>query len=228
MPEPFTHDFNRPTLIPCATSPAREPEQSTLSPDQTSPQQSAAPELRPREDGGFEQRAGGDLHGVGDPFGIGERYGAGSRSWHDSSIGEDKAKTYKTKVILAVLACAKLPFGSEPPFDWNGYLPPSACFGRYPGSDPSHSYHIIRYTEIHANRDLDPTTHVIDALACIVQPGGIVGIVLHPTAKILRVHRQRLILIPDLDESGAIDIPIHNGNYRFAWKSDDTHVLVVG
>ena len=65
-------------------------------------------------------------------------------------------------------------------------------------------------------------------LACIVEPGGIVGIVRHPTAKILRVHRQHLILVPDLDESGAIDIPIHNGNYRFAWNGDDPHVLVVG
>ena len=47
-------------------------------------------------------------------------------------------------------------------------------------------------------------------------------------SKVFGVHREGLVNVPDLHEFGAIDIPIHNGDHRFGWKSNDAQVLVVG
>jgi hypothetical protein len=54
--------------------------------------ETASPEFRYRQRGGFEQRRGRDLHGVHDPLAIGEGHAAGLGIGHESSIGEEKEK----------------------------------------------------------------------------------------------------------------------------------------
>ena len=65
-------------------------------------------------------------------------------------------------------------------------------------------------------------------LAYIIEPGRIIHILVNLTPKVFGVHRERLVLVPNLDKPSAVDIPIHNGNYRFGWKSNDAQVLVIG
>jgi hypothetical protein len=69
---------------------------------------------------------------------------------------------------------------------------------------------------------------MVDSLASIVEPSRIADILVTLNPKVLRVHRQGLIHIPDLDEPTAIDIPIHDGNYCVGWNSNDTRMLVSG
>jgi len=68
----------------------------------------------------------------------------------------------------------------------------------------------------------------IDGLALsIVEAARIADIVLAPITKVFRVHRQRLILIPDLDEPSPVDISRHDGNFRVGWNGNHHRVLVL-